>query len=138
MGTSTSTIKPYTTSILTAVRNATGATNKGYLAQNGLITTRYTTDNVVTDIAPSQLTMFGDPDVTASLPSGAGIQEAIWWNVGTPPSPSALIDLEIDQGRFFNVPMFGQLDWPASVGTKVIASSGNPLTTNSLFNLSYR
>lgn len=128
-----------TTSIVTAIRNPKTAAIRGYLKRNGMIVSTFTSESQATDISPDRLSSFGDPDVPLNaMPLGWGLQELGFFNSSTPPSPAALMALEADQGAFFNVPLYGTLNWPASVGRKILASNGSPLAENSGATISYR
>lgn len=128
-----------TAHILSLIRNATGTTTRGYIKQNGLLVSTMTTESQSTSITPSQLALYADPDNSASrVPLGSGWQEIVVFNTTTPPSASALLTLEFDQGAFFNIPLFGTLAWPIQVSRKILASNGSALTSNTGANITYR
>jgi hypothetical protein len=128
-----------TVSIVTAIRNATGTATRGYLKQNGQLISTFTGENQNVDITPNRLVAFGDPDRTTNyMPLGSAWQEFGVFNAQTPPSGIALLTLELNQGAFYNIPLFGTLAWPIEVSRKIIASNGNPLVTNTGARITYR
>ena len=134
-----STITANTVSILTVIRNATGVPTRGYIIQNGLVTSTFNTESQATNINPSRFVIGGDPDTLANfMPVGWGFQEIILFN-GQPPSTGTLNALHLDQGRHFNIPVYGTLSSPVSITRSLVTSSGNPLvTSNGLQNITYR
>ena len=136
-----------TVSVFTAIRNGGGTNPPGFLKQNGQVIASYTSAPAGSQ-QPNRLAAFCDPDggvggynargAFMGGSSGSALMEFGIWNAAQSPSPQCLIDLELDQGKYFNIPIYGTLAWPVSVSRNILAANGSALLTNTGGALTYK
>lgn len=134
----TSSVAANTASIITGIRTAYPGAVKGYLIQNDVITSTFTSEQQTTSIQPNGVWLFGDPDsVDSFCPAGWGIQELVLFNGAAPPTGDALSALHASQSEFFGIPIRQTLAWPIDVTRNLLTSSGSPLATSGALKISY-
>jgi hypothetical protein len=139
MSPNTSALAQDTASIITAIRTGSAGAVKGYLIQNDVITSTFTTERQSTDINPNTVSIFTDPDDALSFaPAGWGFQELWLFNASPPPSGEALSALHASQSEVYGIPLRGTLAWPIAVTRSLLTSSGGALTTSSALKITYR
>jgi hypothetical protein len=109
----TSTANTNTVQVITVIRNPTGSTTKGFIRQNGAVTSTFTAENIATDAQANRFSIFGNPDGGGFntpgfyVPGGWGIQEVMVFNPTSPISASDLYTIESDQCQYYGVPFRG-------------------------------